>query len=234
MIVLAVDTSTWTGGVAVLKGDTVVSEIHVTTRETHAKRLMYLIDSALKMASIDLQAVEAFAVTIGPGSFTGIRIGVSAIKGLAFATGKPVTGVSTLEVLVSQFPWYPNVICPMLDARKGQVYTALYEWAPDGQWRKVLQDCAVDPAVWIGRIDRPCLFVGDGSVIYQSTIDNGIGSLARFAPAYLNGIRASLVAHVGAAQLKRGNTVDVALLAPNYVRKSDAEIKLEAGQLKMS
>jgi len=234
MVVLAVDTSTWTGGIAVLKGDTVVAEIQETTHKTHAKRLMYLIDSALKMADMDLQAVEAFAVTIGPGSFTGLRIGVSAVKGLAFATGRPVTGVSTLDVLVSQFPWYPNVICPMLDARKGQIYTALYEWDPDGQWRKVLQDCAIAPGVWIGRIDRPCLFVGDGSVIYQNMIENGIGSLARFAPPYLNGIRASVVAHVGAEQIRKGDTVDVALLAPNYIRKSDAEIKLEARQLKLS
>ena len=234
MVVLAVDTSTWTGGIAVLKADTVVAEIQVTTRKTHAERLMYLIDSALKMADMDLQAVEAFAVTIGPGSFTGLRIGVSAVKGLAFATGRPVTGVSTLDVLVSQFPWYPNVICPMLDARKGQIYTALYEWDSDGPWRKVLPDCAVEPRVWVGRIDRPCIFVGDGSVIHQNTIKKGLGSLARFAPPYLNGIRASVVAHVGAAQIRKGDTVDVALLAPNYIRKSDAEIKLEARQLTSS
>lgn len=229
MIVLAVDTSTWTGGVAVLKGDTVAAEIHVSTRKTHAKRLMYVIDSALKMAEMELDAVEAFAVTIGPGSFTGLRIGVSAVKGLAFATGRPVTGVSTLDVLVSQFPWYPNAVCPMLDARKGQIYTALYEWGPDGHWCKVLQDCAIDPGVWIGRIDRPCLFVGDGSVIYHDVIDRGMGSLAQFAPACLQGIRASVVARVGVDQIRKGNAVDVTLLAPNYVRKSDAEIKLDTG-----
>jgi len=234
MVLLAVDTSTWTGGIAVLKDDTVIAEIQVTTAKTHAKRLMVVIDCALKMADMDLKAVDAFAVTIGPGSFTGLRIGVSAVKGLAFAMGCSVTGVSTLDVLVSQFPWYPDLICPMLDARRGQIYTALYSWDPGGRWRKVAKDCAVDPETWLSRIVRPCLFVGDGSVVYQHMIEKRVGPLARFVPPYLNGIRASVVAHVGAEQIGKGNTVDVASLAPNYIRKSEAEIKRDAEGLKRS
>jgi tRNA threonylcarbamoyladenosine biosynthesis protein TsaB len=234
MNLLAVDTSTWTGGVAVLKQGTVVAEVQVTTRKTHATRLMSTIDSALTLADMDLKALDAFAVTIGPGSFTGLRIGVSAVKGLAFATGKPVTGVSTLEVLVSQFPGFSDVICPMLDARKGQIFTALYQWDAHGKRQRLTDECAVEPEAWLERISRPCLFVGDGSVIYREVIEKTIGPLARFAPPYLQGLRPSVVAHLGSEQIERGNTVDVALLAPHYIRKSDAEIKREAGRLNES
>jgi tRNA threonylcarbamoyladenosine biosynthesis protein TsaB len=228
---LAVDTSTRTGGVAVLKDDTVVAALQVTTDKTHARRLMSAIDSVLRMAELDLKDCQAFAVTVGPGSFTGLRIGVSAVKGLAFATGMPVTGVSSLEVLASQFPWFPHVICPILDARKDQVYTALYQRRPDGRLGRLAKACAVDPKEWLLQITSPCLFVGDGSAVYRALIQDMVGPLARFAPPYLNALRASVVAHIGLEQIKRGDTCDVALLAPDYIRKSDAEIKLETGQL---
>ena len=230
---LAVDTSTRTGGVAVLKEDTVVAALEVTTAKTHAQRLMSAIDSVLRMAELELESCHAFAVTVGPGSFTGLRIGVSAVKGLAFATGKPVTGVSSLDVLASQFPCFPHVICPMLDARKDQVYTALYQWHPDGRWDQMVKPSAVDPKEWLSQITPPCLFVGDGSAVYRALIKDMVGPLAKFVPSYLNTLRPSVVAHLGLEQIKRGDTCDVALLAPNYIRKSDAEIKLETGQLKV-
>ena len=172
---LAVDTSTTTGGVAVLKEDTVVAALEVNTARTHARRLMSAIDSVLTMAELDLKACHAFAVTVGPGSFTGLRIGVSAVKGLAFATGMPVTGVSSLKVLASQFPCCPHVICPMLDARKGQVYAALYQWHPDGRWDQLVKACAVDPKDWLSQIASPCLFVGDGSTVYRDLIKETMG-----------------------------------------------------------
>ena len=231
MNLLAVDTSTSTGGVAVLKEGRIVASLQVTTAKTHAKRLMSAIDTVLSMAEMDLKACHAFAVTVGPGSFTGLRIGVSAVKGLAFATGLPVTGVSSLDVLAFQFPWLSLGICPMLDARKGQVYTALYRWRPDGQWDQVAKPCAVDPKEWLSQITHPCLFVGDGSAVYKSLIEDTVGPLARFAPTYLNTPRPSVVAHVGFEQIQRGDTCDVALLVPNYIRKSDAETKLESGKL---
>ncbi len=217
-----------------MRGDEVVAAVEVTNKNTHAGRLMSAIDATLGLADMDVRECDGFAVTTGPGSFTGLRIGVSSVKGLAFATQKPVTGISTLDVLAYQFPWFPDLICPMLDARKGEVYTALYKCGQDGELVKAVPDCAVEPEQWLAQIKDPCLFVGDGSVLYREVIEQRLGDRVRFAPPYLNGPRASVAAHIGMKRIKRGEVVDVAALAPNYIRKSDAEIKLEAGLLKVS
>jgi tRNA threonylcarbamoyladenosine biosynthesis protein TsaB len=229
--ILAVDTSTRTGSVALLEDDTIVSELQASSSATHAKRLMTAIDLTLGMAGWGVDECDAFAVTIGPGSFTGLRIGISAVKGLGFATGKPVTGVSTLDALAYQFPWFPDFVCPLLDARKGEVYAALYRSGGHGTLEKVSSDCAVRPKTWLGQIQGPCLFVGDGAAVYKDTIEEILGRRACFAPSYLNAPRASVVAVLGLGQIKRGETVDIKDLVPLYVRKSDAEIKLAQGKL---
>lgn len=231
MRILAVDTATPTGGIALLRGGTLVAEVQLTSKETHAKRLMSAIDSTLRMAGIGLAECDGLAVTTGPGSFTGLRIGISAVKGLGFAAGKPVTGVSTLDVLAHQFPWFPDLICPMLDARKEEVYTAIYKCHRNADWQKVVSDCAVNPKQWLSQIEDPCLFVGNGAVMYRNMIEETLGPRARFVPPHLNTLRASVVAYIGMKQLERGEIVDVALLAPNYIRKSDAEMKLEKGMV---
>ena len=231
MKILAVDTSTRTGSVALLEDDTMVAELQVSSAETHAKRLMAVIDATLDLAGLGLEAVDAFAVTVGPGSFTGLRIGISAVKGLAFATGKPVTGVSTLEALAYQFPWSPGLVCPLLDARKDEVYTALYRCGGRETVEKVSSDCAVRPKEWLERIQEDCLFVGDGAVAYKDMIEKIVGRGARFAPFYLHAPRASVVGALGMEQIKRGETADVSELVPFYIRQSDAEIKLAQGKL---
>ena len=212
---------------AVLDEDTVVAEVQVTSSETHSRRVMSAIDLTLGMAGLDVGECDGLAVTTGPGSFTGLRIGISAVKGLAFATGKPVTGVSTLDAVAYQFPSASDLICPLLDARKGEVYTALYRAGTDGTFEKVASDCAVSPRPWVRQIEGACLFVGDGAIVYRDVIEEVLGTRARFAPPYLNTPRASVVAHIGLKQFKGGGVVDVALLVPHYIRKSDAEIKLE-------
>ncbi|NVM22763.1 MAG: tRNA (adenosine(37)-N6)-threonylcarbamoyltransferase complex dimerization subunit type 1 TsaB [Desulfobacterales bacterium] len=227
MKILAVDTSSRTGSVAVLEDEAVLAEIQVTSTQTHAKRLMPAIDSALRMAGTHVSECDGFAVTTGPGSFTGLRIGISAVKGLAFATAKPVTAVSTLEALAYQFPTVADLICPLLDARKGEVYTALYRCDHYMHWEKVAPDSAVDPRPWLMQIDHPCLFVGNGVDLYRNLIKEIAGRQARFAPPYLNTVRASVAAYIGAKQIKRGQVADVGSLVPHYIRKSDAETKIE-------
>jgi tRNA threonylcarbamoyladenosine biosynthesis protein TsaB len=230
MRILAVDTATRTGSVAVLEDDTVVVEVQVTNSETHAKRLMSAVDSTLRMARMEMGDLDGFAVTTGPGSFTGLRIGISAVKGFSFATGRPVAGVSTLDALAYQFPWCPSLVCPFMDARKAQVYTALYKGKGDGDWEKVVSDRVVNPRQWLMQIERLCLFVGDGAVLYKDQIKDILGPRARFAAPYLNTLRASVVAHVGLKQIREGRAVKVAQLVPYYIRKSEAEIKLEQGK----
>ncbi|MDY6987413.1 MAG: tRNA (adenosine(37)-N6)-threonylcarbamoyltransferase complex dimerization subunit type 1 TsaB [Thermodesulfobacteriota bacterium] len=231
MKILAIDTSTRTGSVALLEDDTMVAELQVSSSKTHAKRLMAVIDATLHLAGLGLEALDAFAVTIGPGSFTGLRIGISAVKGLAFATGKPVAGVSTLEALAYQFPWFPGFVCPLLDARKGEVYTALYKCGGRETLEKVSSDSAVRPKEWLEGIQETCLFVGDGAVAYKEMIEEIVGRRARFAPSYLHAPRASVVGALGFEQISRGETADVSELVPFYIRQSDAEIKLAQGKL---
>ena len=224
MKILAVDTSSATGGVAVVEDDTIVAETQVTSSKTHTRRLVSSIDAALDMAGCDLRELDGFAVTCGPGSFTGLRIGISTVKGLALATGKPVTCVSTLDALAYQFPAFPNFICPVLDARKDEVYTALYKCGQEMEWEKVADECATEPRQWLMQIHDVCLFVGDGATLYKDLIREIVGKKARFAPPYLNTVRASVVAYVGQKQIEQGEIVDVALIVPHYIRKSDAEI----------
>jgi len=231
MKVLAVDTSTQTGSVAVLEGDTLLAEVAVTSVQTHGKRLMPAIDATLKMAGLTIGDCDGFAVTTGPGSFTGLRIAISTVKGLGFATKKPITGVSTLDALAYQFPSFPNLVCPVLDARKEQIYTALYECTGHMKWETVIGDCAAEPRQWLRQIQRLCLFVGDGAIVYEELIREILGSLAYFAPPYLNRVRASVVAYIGMKQILDGKIADVASLVPHYIRRSDAEIKLETGDL---
>jgi len=227
MKILAVDTSTRAESVAILEDEIVLAEVYTTSEQTHAKRLMSSIDTTLCMAGIGPEACDAFAVTIGPGSFTGLRIGISTVKGLVFATGKPVAGVSSLDVLAHQFPQCRHLVCPVLDARKGQVYTALYECGDDMRLTKLVDDCAIEPEKWLKQIEQPCLFVGDGIAEYGDLIKEALGERALFAPSYLNTVRASAVAAAGMKQIVERRDVDVAVLEPYYIRKSDAEIKME-------
>jgi tRNA threonylcarbamoyladenosine biosynthesis protein TsaB len=229
MKVLAVDTSTQAGSVAVLEDDTLLAEVAVTSSQTHAKRLMPGIDACLEMAGLGVADCDAFAVTTGPGSFTGLRIGISTVKGLGFATKKPVAGVSTLDALAYQFPSFPHLVCPMLDARKGQIYTGLYESMDHMSWKRVIEDCVVEPKEWLKQIQRMCLFVGDGTHAYGEIIRQTLGIVAQFAPPYLNRVRASVVAYIGMKQILDGEAADVSTLVPYYIRASDAEIKLKKG-----
>ena len=231
MKLLAVDTSTHTEGVAALDGDTVRAVIHTTGPKTHAKRLMTTVDTVLKLADMTLDDFDGFAVTTGPGSFTGLRIGISAVKGFAVATAKPVAGVSTLEALARQFPGFPGKICPVLDARKGQIYSALYRFGEKGDRRVLKSPCVVDPETWLQAVDPPCLFVGDGLLVYRDLVVEKLGDAAQFAPPCLNSLNACVIGQMGMKEIALGNAVDVNRLSPQYIRKSDAEIKLEKAQV---
>jgi tRNA threonylcarbamoyladenosine biosynthesis protein TsaB len=140
--------------------------------------------------------------------------------------GKPVTGVSTLDALAHHFPACPDLICPILDARKGEVYAALYQWEGPMKWKKVVEDGAVDPEAFLKEIRRPCVFVGDGTATYGALIKKVLGSLAQFAPPYLCSVRASVVAYIGKRRIMAGAVADVGELTPFYIRKSDAEVNV--------
>jgi tRNA threonylcarbamoyladenosine biosynthesis protein TsaB len=203
------------------------AELTMDIGDTHSTHLMTLIDQVTKSAKVNIADVDGFAVTRGPGTFTGLRIGVGSLKGLALATGKPIVGVSSLAALATQACCSDSLICSMIDARREQVYCRCYrckdnETADPCSPERV---CALSEA--IGCIGEPALFIGSGAVLYASHIRAHLGTLARFAPSLHHTIRASTVALMGREKLINGNTEDLSGFVPTYLRKSDAQVNLE-------
>ena len=225
MKILAVDTATQSCSAAVIDGTGLLAELTAVNDQTHSKHLLKIIDTALAMADLKVDQLDGFAVTIGPGSFTGLRIGISSIKGLAFSMNKPVVGVSSLEALAFQFIQYPYLICPLLDARKQEVYYCRYR-AQNGQLIKTCREKVAAPAEALRGIREPCLFTGDGANLYREIIASELGRLAHFVAGSQQIIRASAVAWLSLSRFKRRETDDVQLLVPHYIRKSDAELKI--------
>ncbi len=230
MRVLAVDTSTLTGAVGLLDGGRAVAESRVNVAVTHGERLLAAIDAALRAARWRLDDVEGFAVALGPGSFTGLRIGITTVKSLAFATGRPVVGVPTLDGLAWMLPFCAFPVCPMLDARKGEVYAALYR-TQDGRLETLRAARAIAPAALADELARdvatPIVFLGDGVATGAPALTAALGPRARLAPGFLRVPSGLAVAELGAAALARGETADPAALVPIYLRPSEAELARE-------
>lgn len=201
-----------------------MSEWSVGNAGRHAIWLLPSIKSHLENAGLEISQIDLFAVAVGPGSFTGLRIGISTVKGLAWPLGKKAIGVSTLAALAMNVPFSSRLVCPVLDARKGEVYTALYETSL-GYPVAVMEDAAMTPAALIAEISKrgigPVVFLGSGLEVYSKGIEQGVPG-AVLAPG-LNLVRASVIGGLGFE--RAGEAVDPALLTPAYLRRSEAEIK---------
>jgi len=154
MKVLAIDTSTMLGGIAVVDDQFgLVIEIRLNVKSTHSEKLMTSIDYALQQSGYKVSDMDCFAVAIGPGSFTGLRIGLSTVKGFSYATGKPIVSVPTLEALAYNFPFCQYPVCTMLDARKKEVYAALFEWKNDG-FIRLIDETSVEVSKLLEKINE--------------------------------------------------------------------------------
>jgi len=223
MLILAVDTTTPGGSVAVCHDETLLGEANVESAATHSARLFRSIDFLLGALGRDVRDVEAFAVAAGPGSFTGIRIGIGAVKSLAFASGRPVAAVSTLLALATKLAADGHgLVCPLLDAKKGEIYAGLFEAAAEGL-AEVIPQGAYVPDEFVARLPagRPIAFAGSGLAISRPALAARLGEQARF-PARSPFIAAE-VGRIGAGLLRAGRGVDAASLEPLYFRKSQAE-----------
>jgi len=223
MKILAVDTATQSCSVAVTNDGTLCAELTTVRKQTHSKHLMELIHTVLGIAGFNAADLDGLAVTVGPGSFTGLRIGISTVKGFAHALNKPVVGVSSLEALARQCAATPNLICPLIDARKGEVYCATYRFNVDRLFQKSSAR-AMTPEAVIAEINTPCIFIGTGAQLYRQRIDIALGSMAHFVPGDQNIIRASSVAILSMSRFEANDTDEIAGLVPHYIRKSDAEL----------
>ncbi|MBI4686625.1 MAG: tRNA (adenosine(37)-N6)-threonylcarbamoyltransferase complex dimerization subunit type 1 TsaB [Nitrospirae bacterium] len=223
MKILAIETATMLGSAALLDDkEGLIGEVRVNISVAHAERLMPSVDYLLGASRISIKEIDVFAVSIGPGSFTGLRIGLTTAKGFAYSTGKPIVPVPTLDAFARAMHFSSYQLCPMLDARKNEVYAALYRYE-DGLCKKIMSETVVRPADFLKDIKESTVFMGEGAKICRQLIEDTLGSNAIFAPPSRMVPAASTVAETAIDILKQGLTVDPISLAPFYIRKSEAE-----------
>ena len=224
MKILGLDTATQSCSVAIVDDGLLLAELTRANVKTHSRHLMGLIETVCRAADLKAEEVNGFAVSIGPGSFTGLRIGVSTIKGLAFSLAKPVAGVSSLDALAWQCAPSTYLICPLLDARKKEVYACRYRFE-NNELKRDGHEKVVTPGEAVSGIQEPCIFVGNAARMYREKISTELGDLAHFATWGQHTIRASSIAWLSMTGFYKGQTEDIASLVPHYVRRPDAEIK---------
>jgi len=223
VLILAVDTTTPGGSVALLEDESLLGEANVESPATHSARLFRSIDFLLGALAKDIKDVEAFAVAAGPGSFTGIRIGVGAVKSLAFASGKPVAPVSTLLALASKIATEgAPLVCPLLDAKKEEIYAGLFEAGERGLI-EIIPQGAYDPEAFFARLPAQGViaFAGSGLALYKAKLMPHVGDRARFPER--SPFIAAEIGRIGAGLIRAGKGIDAAALEPLYFRRSQAE-----------
>ena len=229
MKILALDSSGLVASVAVMEDDNLIAEYTMNHKKTHSQTLVPMMDEVRNMTELDLASIDAIAVAAGPGSFTGLRIGSATAKGLGLALNKPIIPVPTVDALAFNLYGSSSVICPLMDARRNQVYTGLYEFVKkviDFEMNCLLPQCAVDIAEIIDKINalgRDVIFLGDGVAVYQSAIEEKITVSYSFAPTSCNRQRAACVAALGARLYKQGIVQTAEEHTPDYLRLSQAE-----------
>ncbi len=236
MLILGIDTTTLACSVALLKDETVLAEASLNIKKTHSERLMPLLNNLLIESGIERETLEAIAVAAGPGSFTGLRIGVSTARALAQGLSIPAVPVCTLEALAEAIPTPGALICPLLDARRNQVYTALYRrnTEPPFVLQTVIEPAALtldELALELKAYNQPVIFLGEGLNSYASALENALPpGQAVISTAPFRLCRASLVALVGQRLLAANPKASYNELLPIYLRRPEAERIAESKQ----
>lgn len=228
-LILSMDTATPCSAVALTSGTrkdgSVVASLSLTGKVTHSRRLLKAVDYLLQEAGLSWPQIDGIGVSLGPGSFTGLRIGMATAKGLAAAAGKALIGIPSLDSLAAKCST-SRLICALIDARKKEVYTALYRCTAEGLVERVGDIKAIAPEELGGLITEPVLMIGDGAVLYADLIKEMFGELVLFAPAMLHELSAASLGMLAGEKLVAGEVLDVAEAEPLYIRSSDAELNL--------
>jgi tRNA threonylcarbamoyladenosine biosynthesis protein TsaB len=226
MLTLAFDTSSRTAAVSILKNDDILYDSMINVDVNHSEVLLPAIDQACQQTRIKINEIDLFVCTIGPGSFTGLRIGVSTLKGLTLSSGKPAVGVSSLAALAMNVSVNNNLICSMMDAGRGQVYAAYFRYNNEGSLNRITLAKAIEPQNILSEIDQPIdksiEFVGDGAIKYADIIREKMKE-ARIASPMQQHIRASAVGIIGLDKYTRNELLDPAAFVPDYLRSADAK-----------
>lgn len=225
MKILGLDSSGLVAGVAVVEDDNLLAEYTVNYKKTHSQTLLPMLDAVVKMIELDINTIDAIAVAGGPGSFTGLRIGSATAKGLGFALKKPLIQIPTVDGLAYNLYGSKDMVCPIMDARRNQTYTGLYEFTADGM-EVLLAQCAVEISEIVEKINernRSVVFLGDGVPVFRNYIQEHCQVSFSFAPAHLNKQRAAAVAALAFTYYQEGKIETAADHRPDYLRLSQAE-----------
>ena len=241
MKILALDRSGLVASAAIVEDDVLIAEYTTDYKKTHSQTLLPMLDEIRQMIDLELHTIDAIAISAGPGSFTGLRIGAATAKGLGLALNLPLVEVPTLEGLAFNLWGTDKLVCPIMDARRNQVYTGIYEFCKEEIPEKessehqlvmhsIKEQCAiaVDELVEeLNRLGREVIFLGDGVPVYREQILQKLKVPCSFAPAANTRQRAASVASLGAVYYAHGRTVTAAEHEPEYLRKSQAERERE-------
>ena len=225
MKILAIECSGLVAGIAIIEDDVLLGEYTMNYKKTHSQTILPMLDELAKMIELDLNTIDAIAVSSGPGSFTGLRIGSATAKGLGLALNKPIISVPTVDALAYNLWGVKEQICPLMDARRQQAYTGLYTFE-DGQFETMIPQCAVDISEIVEKINetqKSVVFLGDGVPVFAEYLSEHLTVPYMFAPANCNRQSAASVA-VLAKKLHEAGMIETASEhKPDYLRLSQAE-----------
>lgn len=225
MKILGLDSSGLVASVAVVEDDNLLGEYTVNYKKTHSQTLLPMLDEVARMIELDLNTIDAIAVAGGPGSFTGLRIGSATAKGLGLALDVPIINIPTVDALAYNLAGHRDLVCPLMDARRNQVYTGLYQFRQN-ELEVERAQCAVgidEIVVDINERKRPVVFLGDGVPVFRTYIEEHIKVPCSFAPAHVNKQRAGAVAALGMRYYEEGRFETAEEHKPEYLRLSQAE-----------
>ena len=229
MKILALDSSGLVASVALLEEDNCIAEYTINYKKTHSQTLVPMLDEVSRMIDLDMKTIDAIAVAAGPGSFTGLRIGSATAKGLGQALNKPLIGIPTVDGLAYNLYGTDKVVCPLMDARRNQTYTGLYEFVRKEEQYElsiIKEQCAValeDIIACINELGREVIFLGDGVPVFRAQLEEKLTVPYSFAPASCNRQRAAAIGSLAFSYAKMGKMENAADHNPDYLRLSQAE-----------
>lgn len=234
MKLIGIDSSGLVASVAIMEDNKLVAEYTINNKKTHSQTLLPMLEEIVKTADLDMKEIDAIAIAAGPGSFTGLRIGSATAKGLGLALKKPIVPVSTVDALAYNLYGTDCLVCPIMDARRNQVYTGIYEFA-ENEFHVIKEACAVpieEITEALNETGRKVIFLGDGVPVFEEQLKALMKVSYSFAPAHLALQKAGCVAGLGMKKFKAGTFEDAAAHSPEYLRLSQAEReRKEAGLL---
>lgn len=229
MRLVALDSSGLVASVAVIEDDILAAEYTIQYKKTHSQTLLPMLDEIRNMIELDFDKLDGIAVAAGPGSFTGLRIGSATAKGLSLAAGIPIVAVPTVEGLAYNLYGTDKIVCPIMDAKRNQVYTGIYEFVKDGDTyslHSIKEQCAIafdEIAFALNEIGREVIFLGDGVPVYRERMKEVMQVSYTFAPAHMNRQRAASIGALGSIYYAQGKIQSGAEHSPEYLRLSQAE-----------